>query len=330
MNRLSLLLLILCGFLSPAAFAQSSGNLPPTPKRGLNFYYDTMMGMDILKGDKGVVIFRAIVDENGQLTEITTVQPFTKKADKTVEEALSQLSFYPARSQHRPIPSEVLLAFYLEYNPPVPLTSSEQDFDHSKVSTYFPELPTSENTFLFYPMMPNWEDEKLSHLGENRIVLSDVLDKEKLPNKDNANEILEMEDLEERRSEPEEPAGDYDFGELDIDGENTPETEMIPDINDFVQLEREPMPVNLDDVKRVIGFPGTAKNHDMDGKVIIRMLVDKKGYVADYVNLRPTLSPFLVEAVTAGVPLLVFTPGTQASEPVYCWVSIPFTFKLLK
>lgn len=152
--------------------------------------------------------------------------------------------------------------------------------------------------------------------------------------------IKEMEEIEESKADIglEDVEGEtdlgYDFGE--IDGTGNVEVEVVeekkePEIgpNDFVLLEKEPAPVNMDDLRRMIGYPPMAKEAEIEGKVILRVQVDKNGkYVKHLVIKDP--HPILTKAVTDKIRNLSFTPGIQAGKPIKVWVTIPFDFKLLK
>ncbi len=103
--------------------------------------------------------------------------------------------------------------------------------------------------------------------------------------------------------------------------------EPDPDINAFVAVEKEPQPVNIDDIKKRIGYPPLAKEAGIQGKVIVRVLVGKDGKYVKHVVLK---SPhkILTEAVEKEIPSLEFTPGIQAGKPIKVWVTIPFDFRL--
>jgi len=103
--------------------------------------------------------------------------------------------------------------------------------------------------------------------------------------------------------------------------------EPDPDVNAFVAVEKEPQPVNIDDIKRRIGYPPLAKEAGIQGKVIVRVLVGKDGKYVKHVILK---SPhkILADAVEKELPNLEFTPGIQAGKPIKVWVTIPFDFRL--
>ncbi|MCZ2355250.1 MAG: TonB family protein [Bacteroidia bacterium] len=121
-----------------------------------------------------------------------------------------------------------------------------------------------------------------------------------------------------------------DFGDVDGKG-NTPseikETEKEPDPNEFIAVEKEAAPVNMDDIKKAIGYPPTAKEAGISGKVILRLLVGKDGSVVKHIVIK---SPhkILTEAVVPHLSSLKFTPAIQANRPVQTWVTIPFDFRL--
>ncbi|HHG84890.1 MAG TPA: energy transducer TonB [Bacteroidetes bacterium] len=157
---------------------------------------------------------------------------------------------------------------------------------------------------------------------------------------DDEETIKEMEEIEDSKADIglEDVEGDtdlgYDFGE--IDGTGNVEVEVVeekkePEIgpNDFVLLEKEPGPVNMDDLRKMIGYPPMAKEAEIEGKVILRVQVSKSGkYVKHLVIKDP--HPILTRAVTDKIRNLSFTPGIQAGKPIKVWVTIPFDFKLLK
>lgn len=149
--------------------------------------------------------------------------------------------------------------------------------------------------------------------------------------------IKEMEELEETKADigtadVEGTTGGYDFGDIDAKGVEEvvvkePEKEIGP--NDFVLLEKEPAPVNLDDLKKLIGYPPMAKEAEIEGKVIVRVQVDKNGHYVKHIVIKDP-HPILTKAVTDKINTLAFTPGIQAGKPIKVWVTIPFDFKLLK
>lgn len=102
-----------------------------------------------------------------------------------------------------------------------------------------------------------------------------------------------------------------------------------PGVDDFILLEKEPVPVNMDDLKRVIGYPPLAKEVGIEGRVTLRVMVDKHGDYVKHVVLKDP-HPILTKAVTDKIHMLKTTPGIQAGRPIKVWVTLPFSFTLLK
>jgi len=125
--------------------------------------------------------------------------------------------------------------------------------------------------------------------------------------------------------------GDPDWDSFG-DGDGEPVEVVVesdPDPNAFVIVEEEPRPVNMDDIKKLIGYPAMAKEAEIEGKVIVRVLVDKTGKYKKHVVLKDP-HPILTKAVEKKLSSLQFTPGIQGGQPIKVWVTIPFDFKLLK
>ena len=150
--------------------------------------------------------------------------------------------------------------------------------------------------------------------------------------------IKEMEELEETEADLglEDVEGDadagYDWG--DIDGAGDIEEVVVEEVkeigpNEFVLLEKEPAPVNMDEIKKLVGYPAMAKEAEIEGKVILRVQVNKSGQYSKHIVIKDP-HPILTKAVTDKIKMLNFTPGIQAGKPIKVWVTIPFDFKLLK
>ncbi len=99
--------------------------------------------------------------------------------------------------------------------------------------------------------------------------------------------------------------------------------------NEFVLLEKEPAPLNLNELKRLIGYPRAAMEAEIEGKVILRVLVDERGQYVKHLVIKDA-HPYLTNAVTSKISAIRFTPGIQKGKPIKVWVTIPFDFKLLQ
>jgi periplasmic protein TonB len=104
------------------------------------------------------------------------------------------------------------------------------------------------------------------------------------------------------------------------------EKELKP--TDFVLLDKEPRAVNLDELQSIIGYPPMAKEAEIQGKVTLRVMVDKNGDYVKHIVLKDP-HPLLTKAVCDKIHLLKMTPGIQAGKPIKVWVTLPFNFQLL-
>jgi TonB family protein len=103
--------------------------------------------------------------------------------------------------------------------------------------------------------------------------------------------------------------------------------EEDPDINAFIAVEKDPQPVNLGDIKKLIGYPSSAYEMGISGKVTIRVLVSEEGkYIKHQIIRSPHKS--LTDACEIHIKNLQFTPGIQMGKPIKCWANVPFDFKL--
>lgn len=61
-----------------------------------------------------------------------------------------------------------------------------------------------------------------------------------------------------------------------------------PNPNDYIAVDKEAVVLNYEEVKKQIGYPEIAKEINLEGKVVIRILVDEKGkYVKSIVLKDP-------------------------------------------
>lgn len=98
-----------------------------------------------------------------------------------------------------------------------------------------------------------------------------------------------------------------------------------PDINAFVPVEKDPVAV-----KKIMPiYPEIAKRAGVEGKVLIKALVDKEGKVKKAVVLKHDAEIFDQPALEA-VYQWVFTPAIMNNGPVTVWVVVPFNFQLKK
>jgi len=117
----------------------------------------------------------------------------------------------------------------------------------------------------------------------------------------------------------------------DTSGNNEMVTAVDPsdDPTVFIKLDAEAKPLNLVDVKKLIGYPPMAREAEIEGKVLVRVQVSQTGSYIRHVTLKDP-NPMLTKAVTDKVSQLIFTPGQLNGQPVKSWVTIPFDFNLAR
>ena len=92
---------------------------------------------------------------------------------------------------------------------------------------------------------------------------------------------------------------------------------------DFVAVEKEPVVVKKVEPK----YPELAMRAGLEGKVWVKIWVDKEGKPKQVVILKSDAEIFNEPSVEAAKQFL-FTPAYMNNGPVSVWVSVPFKFKL--
>jgi len=92
---------------------------------------------------------------------------------------------------------------------------------------------------------------------------------------------------------------------------------------DFVPVEKEPVIIKKVEPK----YPELAMRAGLEGKVWVKIWVDKEGKAKQVVVLKSDAEIFNEPAVEAAKQF-VFTPAYMNNGPVAVWVSVPFKFKL--
>ena len=92
---------------------------------------------------------------------------------------------------------------------------------------------------------------------------------------------------------------------------------------DFVAVEKEPVVVKKVEPK----YPELAMRAGLEGKVWVKIWVDKEGKPKQVVVLKSDAEIFNEASVEAAKQFL-FTPAYMNNGPVSVWVSVPFKFKL--
>lgn len=101
-----------------------------------------------------------------------------------------------------------------------------------------------------------------------------------------------------------------------------------PGINEFIFADEEPRPTNLGEVRTAIGYPEMAIQQNIQGNVVIRVLVDTTGEYLDH-SIIASAHPILGKAVEDHVGELIFSPAQVEGKKIRFWVNIPFNFRLV-
>ncbi|MFN0202292.1 MAG: energy transducer TonB [Bacteroidia bacterium] len=116
-------------------------------------------------------------------------------------------------------------------------------------------------------------------------------------------------------------------GPIDNGGCPKVEKPAEPDPNKFIFVQEQPKPVNMDDVRKAIGYPQVAREAGIEADVQLRILVDEFGNYVKHLVTKPG-HPLLLKEVEKHVTGLKFSPAVQGGKPIKFWVNIPFKFKL--
>jgi TonB family protein len=103
----------------------------------------------------------------------------------------------------------------------------------------------------------------------------------------------------------------------------------LPDPNAFRKVDQQPKVLNIDEVKDEIEYPSEAKKKKIEGRVILKVLVDEEGRPIKHVMLKSP-HPMLTRAAVEGLYLLRFSPAIKDGEAIKFWVVVPFDFVITK
>lgn len=100
-----------------------------------------------------------------------------------------------------------------------------------------------------------------------------------------------------------------------------------PEPDEFVLVELEPG-VDLEKLQKLVIYPLIAYVADIEGRVIVRVLVNKSGKVLKRFIESSDHELLNKAALDAIDKYGYFTPAVQNGKKITCWVSIPVTFKI--
>ncbi len=94
-----------------------------------------------------------------------------------------------------------------------------------------------------------------------------------------------------------------------------------PQLHEFLLVNQEPIPLNISEILRNIGYPTLVHEAGISLSAVFRILVDKDGSVMRIIGISG-FQPWLPEL---GVQLrkLKFEPALKDGQPVRFWINIP-------
>jgi protein TonB len=103
--------------------------------------------------------------------------------------------------------------------------------------------------------------------------------------------------------------------------------EKEPEPDEFIPVEKEPT-VDYARLQSLVVYPDLAKRAGIEGRVVLRVLVDKDGSVRK-LFIEASENELLNQAALDAVKAYGrFKPAIQNQEPIMCWISIPIQFRL--
>jgi TonB family protein len=99
--------------------------------------------------------------------------------------------------------------------------------------------------------------------------------------------------------------------------------------NVFVNVDKQALPTNMNDFKTKIKYPKEALQKGIEGKVLIRVLVDTTGIPIDTTLIR-SADQLFTEEVMKHIYSLRFEPATLYGKPIFFWSTVPLDFSLKK
>ncbi|MDX9857058.1 MAG: energy transducer TonB [candidate division Zixibacteria bacterium] len=102
------------------------------------------------------------------------------------------------------------------------------------------------------------------------------------------------------------------------------EEDYLPAPSEFVPVEIIPDMIYQEKPE----YPRLAKQAGIEGRVWVKVLVDKNGNARDALVAKSSGTASLDEAAVAAAKKCRFKPGIQNGQPVACWVTFDYDFKL--
>lgn len=130
-----------------------------------------------------------------------------------------------------------------------------------------------------------------------------------------------------------EPVEDYPWEEMDQEMadamEGSGKEEGVGGWQQDSLCTLAPVPINLHELKLMIGYPPEAYRERIEGRVVVRVKVGPKGEYLEHQVLKDP-HPILTNEVTKHLKELRFSPGIQSGRPITAWITIPIRFHLFE
>lgn len=102
-------------------------------------------------------------------------------------------------------------------------------------------------------------------------------------------------------------------------------------LNTFAQEEKPdvmPEPIGgIEAIMKNVVYPESAKEEGIQGKVIVKLIVDEKGNVSS-TEVVQRVNKELDKAAITAIKKTKFNPAMKDNKPVKCEIAIPVQFKL--
>ncbi|MCS6904235.1 MAG: energy transducer TonB [Bacteroidia bacterium] len=99
-----------------------------------------------------------------------------------------------------------------------------------------------------------------------------------------------------------------------------------PEHDEFVKVDKEPVPINLEAIFNSIEYPPDAKREGVKGTVYIKLLIDRNGIPKNY-YVRYSPDNRLKNAVLDKLKYVRYKPAILNGKPVKNWVQVEYEFK---
>lgn len=102
----------------------------------------------------------------------------------------------------------------------------------------------------------------------------------------------------------------------------------LPTFDELIQVDKEPSVSNINDLMRLVKYPFTARQNNIEGLVTIAVLIDKDGKPIKTNIISSDNGNLNESAIDAVMQYDGYIPAEINGELVECWMTIPINFQL--